>query len=164
MPATDAGTTLTRERWLLILFQELGYGRLHLARGLEVEGQSYPISHLWGLAPIHLVTFRQDLDRRGELHGAIRRSPHSLMQEFLNRSPHHLWGMISNGLRLRLLRDNKSLTRAAGLDVAEPMLSELTHNLNALREVLENVNPPELDGVEPLPIIPPHERSWHEQG
>ncbi len=60
--------------------------------------------------------------------------------------------------------DVKSLTRAAGLDVAEPMLSELTHNLNALREVLENVNPPELDGVEPLPIIPPHERSWHEQG
>lgn len=30
---SDAGTTLTRERWLLILFQELGYGRLAAARG-----------------------------------------------------------------------------------------------------------------------------------
>ena len=28
LPEQDAGTTLTRERWLLILFQELGYGRL----------------------------------------------------------------------------------------------------------------------------------------
>ncbi|HXH08649.1 MAG TPA: hypothetical protein VNP04_02590 [Alphaproteobacteria bacterium] len=62
------------------------------------------------------------------------------------------------------IEDINSLTRAAGLDIAEPMLTELTHNVNALREILENVNPPELDGVEPLPIIPPHERSWHEQG
>src|SRR5919108_1826271 len=28
LPANDAGTTLTRERWLLPLFSELGYGRL----------------------------------------------------------------------------------------------------------------------------------------
>ncbi|KAA0256701.1 hypothetical protein FBQ97_14540 [Acidobacteria bacterium ACD] len=28
LPESDAGTTLTRERWLLPLFQELGYGRL----------------------------------------------------------------------------------------------------------------------------------------
>lgn len=33
LPESDAGTTLTRERWLLILFlfQELGYGRLQTA-------------------------------------------------------------------------------------------------------------------------------------
>jgi hypothetical protein len=110
---SDAGTTLTRERWLLILFQELGYGRLAAARGLEVEGVSYPISHMWQQTPIHLVTFRQELDRRGEYTGAIRRSPHSLLQEFLNRSESHLWGFVSNGLKLRLLRDNASLTRAA---------------------------------------------------
>jgi hypothetical protein len=29
---------------------------------------------------------------------------------------------------------------------------------------LEEINPEGLDRVEPLPIIPPHERSWHEQG
>jgi hypothetical protein len=32
LPSTDLGTTLTRERWLLQLFQELGYGRLPPAR------------------------------------------------------------------------------------------------------------------------------------
>jgi len=40
-------------------------------------------------------------------------SPHGLIQEFLNRSQDHLWGMVSNGLSLRLLRDNASLTRQA---------------------------------------------------
>ena len=33
LPATDSGTTLTRERWLLVLFQELGFGRLPSLRG-----------------------------------------------------------------------------------------------------------------------------------
>lgn len=56
----------------------------------------------------------------------------------------------------------KSLGRAVGLDIAEPLLTEVTHNLNALKNLLESVNPPGLDQVEPLPIVPPHERTWHE--
>ncbi|WP_202978831.1 Eco57I restriction-modification methylase domain-containing protein [Halomicronema hongdechloris] len=35
------------------------------------------------------------------------------MQEFLNRSDDHLWAFVSNGRRLRILRDNASLTRQA---------------------------------------------------
>jgi len=58
----------------------------------------------------------------------------------------------------------KSLGRAVGLNIDAPLLTEVTYNLNALRELLESVNPPGLDQVEPLPIVPPHERSWHEQG
>lgn len=114
LPKTDAGTTLTRERWLLILFQELGYGRLLISKAQQINGKSYPISHAWHHSPIHLIGFRQDLDRRTPgVAGAARMSPHSLMQEFLNRSDDHLWGVVSNGLMLRLLRDNFSLTRQA---------------------------------------------------
>ena len=40
-------------------------------------------------------------------------SPHGMMQEFLNRSDAHLWGFVSNGLKLRVLRDNVRLTRQA---------------------------------------------------
>ena len=36
--------------------------------------------------------------------------------------------------------------------------------VNALRELLDSVNPPGLDQLEPLPIVPPHERLAHEQG
>ncbi len=44
LPASDTGTTLTRERWLLALFTELGYGRLFGTKPLEIEGKSYAIS------------------------------------------------------------------------------------------------------------------------
>ncbi|MCB0251418.1 MAG: hypothetical protein KDI07_22805, partial [Anaerolineae bacterium] len=133
---TDRGTTLTRERWLLILFQELGYGRLTFAGRVTVEdgqgdSQSYPISHLWEQTPIHLVSFRQDLDRRDP---AVGRSPHSLVQEFLNRWDPSLWGLVSNGLRLRVLRDNASLTRAAYVefDLEAMMAGELYSDFSLL--------------------------------
>lgn len=114
LPADDAGTTLTRERWLLPLFEELGYGRLQTSRAEEVDGRSYPISHAWGHAPIHLVSARIPLDRRtAGVKGAAGASPHSLVQEFINRSAGHLWAFVSNGLQLRVLRDNASLTRQA---------------------------------------------------
>ena len=58
----------------------------------------------------------------------------------------------------------KSLARAVGLEIDEPLLSEVTYNLNALRELIDGVSPPGLDQVEPLPVIPPHERSPHEHG
>lgn len=114
LPDSDAGTTLTRERWLLVLFQELAYGRLLTSRAKEIDGKTYPISHFWNRTPIHLVSFRHNLDRRTPgVAGAARLSPHGLVQEFLNRSQDHLWGIVSNGLSLRLLRDNASLTRQA---------------------------------------------------
>ena len=68
---------------------------------------------MWGATPIHLVTFRQDLDKRSTVQTALKRTPHSLVQEFLNRSDAHLWAFVSNGLRLRILRDNASFTRPA---------------------------------------------------
>jgi len=114
LPESDIGTTTTRERWLLVLFQELGYGRLMTSKAQEIGGITYPISHNWNHTPVHLVSFRQELDRRSPgVAGASRLSPHSLVQEFLNRSEAHLWGIVSNGLSLRILRDNLSLTRQA---------------------------------------------------
>lgn len=114
LPADDAGTTLTRERWLLPLFEELGYGRLQTAKAEEIDGRSYAISHVWGHAPIHLVSARIPLDRRTPgVKGASGASPHSLVQEYLNRSSGHLWAFVSNGVSLRVLRDNASLTRQA---------------------------------------------------
>ncbi|MGD0358596.1 MAG: N-6 DNA methylase [Terracidiphilus sp.] len=119
LPASDLGTTLTRERWLLQLFQELGYGRLLGASPFVIDEKTYPISHLWQgqyyKVPIHLVSFRADLDKRSEqrIQGASKASPHGMVQEFLNRSEHHLWAFVSNGLKLVILRDNASLTRQA---------------------------------------------------
>jgi hypothetical protein len=58
----------------------------------------------------------------------------------------------------------QSLARAVGLEIEEPLLSEVAYNLNALRELIEEVSLPALDQVEPLPIILPDGRSRHEHG
>ena len=113
-PEDALATGLTRERWLLPLFQELGYGRLPKGSAIEVEGRSYAVSHTWHRSPIHLLGAGVDLDRRQKgVAGAAKSSPHGLVQEFLNRSDDHLWGFVTNGFQLRVLRDHHSLTRQA---------------------------------------------------
>ena len=115
---TDLGTSITRERWLLPLFQELQFGRLSLAGRLEVEGKSYPVSHLWRNVPIHLVGCAVDLDSHTKgAAGAARTTPHGLVQELLNRRDDFLWGVVSNGLVLRILRDSRALTRQAYVEL-----------------------------------------------
>lgn len=118
---SEPGSAQTRENLLLPLFQELGYGRLSAAKAEErqlilPDGAmvSYPISHFRDESPIHLVGCNVSLDRKASgVAGAARQSPHSLVQEFLNRSENHLWGFVANGLVLRILRDNASLSRQA---------------------------------------------------
>ena len=41
LPTNDPGTSVTRERWLLPLFQELGYGRLRTAPAIDLDGKTY---------------------------------------------------------------------------------------------------------------------------
>lgn len=116
-PSDATATTVTRERFLLPLFEELGYGRLQVARAQVVGDRQFAISHSWNAVPIHLVGARIDIDRRAAgVRGAAGQSPHGLLQDFLNRSDDALWGLVSNGFTLRVLRDNASLTRQAYLE------------------------------------------------
>lgn len=113
----DTGTTATREGWMLILFQELGYGRLSKSAPTEIDGKQYPVSHLRENTAIHIVGCNIDLDRRtAGVAGASKMSPFGMVQEFLNRSDNHLWGFVSNGIKLRVLRDNLALSRQACID------------------------------------------------
>lgn len=113
-PETSRATQITRDRWLLPLFKELEYGRLPKGKAINIEGKNFAISHSWQHSPIHLLGCRIELDRRQKgVAGAAQSSPHGLVQDFLNRSDDHLWGFLSNGYRLRILRDHHSLTRQA---------------------------------------------------
>jgi len=113
-PETDPATTVTREKWLLPLFDVLGYGRLAKASAFTIEGKSYAISHGYQHSPIHLLGCRVGLDTKQKgVAGASAASPHGLVQDFLNRSDDHLWGFVSNGHVLRVLRDHHSLTQQA---------------------------------------------------
>lgn len=57
----------------------------------------------------------------------------------------------------------KNLALAAGIQIDEPLLSHVSYDLNAIRDLLEGFNPPGLDQMEPLPIIPPHQQRSREQ-
>ena len=49
----------------------------------------------------------------------------------------------------------RGMGHAVGLEIHDPELTEVTYSLNALLEALDEINPPGLDKVEPLPIILP---------
>jgi len=72
------------------------------------EGQDVPL-HFAQPLPDGTVP---DLDRVIDATG-LRVSPHGLMQGYLNATPAHLWGIVTNGEVLRVLRDNAQVTRPA---------------------------------------------------
>jgi hypothetical protein len=135
----DPGTTITRNEWLFPLLEILGFGKLPIAPSPEIEGKKYPIRHFWGSVPFHLLGCRVEIDKRTQgVQGAATTIPHSMVQEFLNRSEEHLWAVMTNGLKLRLLRDNHSLSRQAYLEFdLETMLeSEVYSDFSLLWHVL----------------------------
>lgn len=126
LPEGDAATKPTRDKWLLPLLYELGWGRpdvisggLPVPVGLgETAAPHFPISHrvAWPDAanaaawvPLHLVGGGIDLDTKTA--GVTARAPQAMVQDYLNREDHALWAILSNGHQLRLLRDASSLTR-----------------------------------------------------
>lgn len=115
LPDHDAATGLTRERFTLVLLDQLGYGRVHPTGkgGLHVGDRSFPISHVWGNVPIHLLG-RVAVDTRTKgVAGAAGASPQSMVQELLNRSDEYLWAILANATTMRLVRDSTSLVGSA---------------------------------------------------
>ncbi len=49
----------------------------------------------------------------------------------------------------------KALGRAVGLDIQEPELTEVAHSLNAILEMMDEIDLPGVNAVEPLPLILP---------
>ena len=83
LPEGDPAIGLTRERWLTRLLSGLDYGRVSPtgAGGLTVEDRQYPVSHIWGAAPIHLLGWGVPLDKRTPgVAGAAQRAPHAMLQ------------------------------------------------------------------------------------
>jgi len=117
LPETEPGTGLTNDKWNLPLLRELGFGLLPTSAGPEIGGRTYAINRFFGPVPVHLVGCGLSLDRRAAgVRGAAAANPHGLVQEFINRSPGTLWAIVSNGLDLRLLRDNQALSRQSFLE------------------------------------------------
>jgi hypothetical protein len=103
--------------WLRAIFGNdgLGFGLLEEVRGgLVVDGRQFKVSHRWQHVPVHWLPWGTDLDHRTKgVAGAADAAPQSMVQELLNRTDEHLYALLSNGQRLRLLRDSRALAGSA---------------------------------------------------
>lgn len=67
--------------------------------------------------PFVVVPPTETLDRRSPTLSVDRsRSPAFALQDYLNEKDEALWGIVTNGTHLRLMRDNASLTRPAYIE------------------------------------------------
>ncbi|MFN7910793.1 MAG: Eco57I restriction-modification methylase domain-containing protein [Bacteroidota bacterium] len=138
LPKGDTGTSLTREKWITPLLSELGYA-IGIQKAQLINGKSYAISHTTsnkGDFPIHIMGYNDDLDKRRDV-GGPRLSPHALVQEYLNNTE-HLYGIVTNGRHLRLLRDATRLVRMSYLefDLERMFEEELYADFSLLYRVL----------------------------
>jgi hypothetical protein len=112
-PQEDPATTATRDTWVIPFLGLLGYELRYNARAYEVDGLTFAISHRAGepedSPPVHIVGVRHELGRVPPS-GRPRLAPHSLVQEYLNRTE-QVWGLVTNGRTLRLLRDSSYIRR-----------------------------------------------------
>lgn len=92
----------------------LGYVHLSSTLPIEAEGRTYPIHHLAAPGiPLVISQHAGSLDAADPAFAveSKRHSPLQLLQDVLNASDAHQWGLVTNGLVLRLLRDAESLAR-----------------------------------------------------
>ena len=112
-------TTETRNLWIVPLLGLLRYDLEYQKQGAELNGKSYAISHRVtnrAQTPVHIVGYRDPagLDRK-PANATLRMSAHAMLQEYLNLTD-QLYGLVTNGRVIRLLRDSSRLIKQSYLE------------------------------------------------
>ena len=168
LPPDDPATTTTRNQWIIPFLSLLGYELFPLRSAQVIDGSTYAISHREGNPdegfPVHIVGFRQSLDRRPPS-GRPRLAPHSLLQEYLNRSE-DLWGIVTNGLLLRILRDSQLISRQAYIefDLQQMMEGEHFSDFAILYRLIHKTRIPKSPDSAPECLLEKYFRLSVEQG
>jgi hypothetical protein len=105
-----------------LLRDAFDYTSLQPVHMVTVGQLRYPVSFLSGSLPVLAAPHTLGLDEADPRFvvfggGSRKKTPFQALQELLNASSHHLWGIACNGRVLRLLRDTASLTRPSFLEV-----------------------------------------------
>jgi hypothetical protein len=119
--AGKADTRLVAERFVLALLRDgFGFATLAKSEPIVLAERSYPIGFaaLGGRVPVIIAPAGGGLDTLTAAFGdgTRRRSAFGLAQEYLNAADGAMWGLASDGLTLRIVRDNASLTRPAWIE------------------------------------------------
>ena len=115
---SKSGRNMVDREWPIPLIKSvLGYEDLERTDPVHAEDRYFHLTHraCERTVPMLLTKSKYELDRADVRFGyeGRRQAPHSSMQEYLNAEDSCLWGIVSNGSGLRLLRDNVNLTRPA---------------------------------------------------
>ena len=117
-PGSNA-TTETRNLWMVPLLGLLRYDVEYQPRGTELNGRIYAISHRAtnrAGASVQIIGYRDPAGLDKKPANATRRmSAHALVQEFLNLHE-QLYGLVTDGHVLRLLRDSSRLVKQSYLE------------------------------------------------
>lgn len=111
-----------QERAILgLMSQSLGWNALERCENPAIlEERAYPLTAraAGGQVPVVVAPRGQDLDAASPVFGdgSKRRSAFGLAQEYLNATDSALWGVVTNGDTIRIVRDNASLTRPAWIE------------------------------------------------
>ena len=112
-------TSETRNLWMVPLLGLLRYDIEYQPRGTELDGRMYAISHRAtnrADASVQIVGARDPAGLDKKPANATRRmSAHALVQEFLNLHD-QLYGLVTDGHVLRLLRDSSRLVKQSYLE------------------------------------------------
>lgn len=143
--AAKAKSSAASERFVLALLKEcFGFVGIKIQKTVRKDERDFPVRHvgLDGRVPIVIAPVPVESARRSGVDeslsqfgdGGRRRSATLLLQEYLNAEDDALWGICTDGLTLRLLRDNISLTRPAWIeaDLAQIFSEGLFPDFSAL--------------------------------
>ena len=125
--STRGQSAAAAECFILDLFRQcFGYDTIEAQAPKRLGERVFPIRHAAkkGRVPIVISPAPADDARRSGVDesltqfgdGSRRRSGTLLLQEYLNASEEAVWGLVSDGVTLRLMRDNISLTRPAWVE------------------------------------------------
>jgi hypothetical protein len=112
-------TSETRNNWIVPLLSLIKYEIEYQKSGVELNGKTYAISHRMvnrGNIPLHVIGYNEPagLDRK-PANATLRMSAHAMLQEYLNLHE-ELYGIVTNGRLLRLLRDSSRLVKQSYLE------------------------------------------------
>jgi hypothetical protein len=118
---TGADPRAATERWVLSLLREsFGFSSLQATPPVQLDGRTFPIGQaaLGRRVPVVIASPNVGIDSPLADFGedGKRRSAFGLAQEFLNADSNSQWGIATDGVVLRILRDNASLTRPAWIE------------------------------------------------
>ena len=112
-------TSETRNLWMVPLLALLRYDIEYQPRGTELDGRIYAISHRAtnrANAVVQIIGARDPAGLDKKPANATRRmSAHALVQEYLNLHD-QLYGLVTDGRVLRLLRDSSRLVKQSYLE------------------------------------------------